>query len=199
MCPGSLASIRIRLFCQDFGTGRLEWDLRYDCRCRMQHFNSHQPQGSTLQCIETFRGLERITVHCQLDDAPSISAISASGAVSASGASTRTLRSVLASVHSAASLLSITVDVWPSDSDSDRNDRSSSSYGVDRTGLVDLLLGDEMLAILSRFPELHQLHFSLRDNDGEYNSGWWTAEMVRRFPDSGHAAVSVEMLYSDGA
>ncbi|KAI0710623.1 hypothetical protein C8Q76DRAFT_738137, partial [Earliella scabrosa] len=51
------------------------------------------------------------------------------------------------------------------------------SYGVDRTGLADLLLGDEMRAILSRFPELRQLHFTLEENDEEYDAQWWTAEM----------------------
>ena len=88
-------------------------------------------------------------------------------------------------MHSGGALLSLDVKVWP---------LSTSSYGVDRTGLLDLLLGDEMLAILSRFPELRQLHFGLYENDGEHDAGWWTAEMVRRLPDSCHAAVSVKLL-----
>ena len=60
-------------------------------------------------------------------------------------------------------------------------------------GFVELLLGDEMQAILSRFTELRELHFVLRENDGEYDAQWWTAEMVRRLPDSCHAAVSVQV------
>ena len=68
------------------------------------------------------------------------------------------------------------------------------SYGVDRAGLLDLLLGGRVQNILSRFPTLRQLHFTLEDNDGEYDSRWWTAEMVRRLPDTCHAAVSVNVI-----
>ena len=101
----------------------------------------------------------------------------------------RTVRSVLGSVRSDGALLSIDVDVW-----------SNGYYGVDRTGFADLLLGDEMLAILSRFTELRQLHFTLWENYEEYDAGWWTAEMVRRLPDSCHAAVSVKVIpLEDGA
>ena len=60
-------------------------------------------------------------------------------------------------------------------------------------GFVECLLGDEMLAILSRFPGLRQLHFTLDENDGEYDARWWTVKMARRLPDSCHAAVSVEV------
>ena len=105
-------------------------------------------------------------------------------AISASSTRTRTLRSVLGSVHSGSALLSLEVRLWPLPRD---------SYGVNRTGLLDLLLGDEMLAILSRFPELRQLHFTLDENDWEHDAQWWTAEMVRRLPDSCHAAVSVKV------
>ena len=52
-----------------------------------------------------------------------------------------------------------------------------------------------MLASLSRFTELRQLHFTLWEDDKDYyDAQWWTAEMVRRLPDSCHAAVSVEVL-----
>ncbi|KAI0710594.1 hypothetical protein C8Q76DRAFT_798149 [Earliella scabrosa] len=75
---------------------------------------------------------------------------------------------------------------------------SRSSYGVDRMGLMDLLLGNKMLAILSQFTELNQLHFNLWENDGEYDAGWWMAEMARRLPDGCHAAVSVKVhLHTD--
>ncbi|KAI0683529.1 hypothetical protein C8Q76DRAFT_699197 [Earliella scabrosa] len=68
------------------------------------------------------------------------------------------------------------------------------SYGVDRAGLLDLLLGGRVQNILSRFPTLRQLHFTFEDNDGEYDSRWWTAEMVRRLPDTCHATVSVNVI-----
>ena len=103
----------------------------------------------------------------------------------------RTSRSVLGSVHSGKALLWLKVHahVWSFD------DCGNSSRGVYRAGLADLLFADEMLAILSRFPELRQLHFTLPDNDGEYDAGWWTAEMVRRLPDSCHAALSVKVRF----
>ena len=75
--------------------------------------------------------------------------------------------------------------VWPSDND---------SHGVDRAGLVDLLVGGEMQGILGQFPELRQLHFTLVDNDSKYDAGWWSSEMIRRLPDSCRAAVSVDVV-----
>ena len=99
-------------------------------------------------------------------------------------------------MRSGSALLSLTVEVQSRYQGYDRG----SSYEVDRTSLLDLPLGDEMLAILSRFPELRQLHFALTENDGEHDAQWWTAEMVRRLPDSCHAAVSVKViLLEDGA
>ena len=65
--------------------------------------------------------------------------------------------------------------------------------GSDRIGLLDLLFGDEMPVIFSGFPELRQLHIILEDNDPEYDSGWWTAEVIRRLPPRCHATVSVEV------
>ena len=188
MCRVSLASVRVRLLCQEFGTGRYGRGLRYDFLCPEHHYTSDRHQGNTLQCIETFRGLERLTVQCSLDDPPSDAGIRAR---SVSSARTRTLRSVLGSVHSGGTLLSLDVEVWL---------LSRDSYWVDRTGLLDLLLGDEMLAILSRFTELRQLYFTLWESDREHDAGWWTAEMVRRLPDSCHAAVSVKMrVWTSGA
>ncbi|KAI0710616.1 hypothetical protein C8Q76DRAFT_798165 [Earliella scabrosa] len=105
-----------------------------------------------------------------------------------SGAATRAaLRAVLDRVHSGSALLSVTIIVRPS------NENPGWSYGVDRTGLVDYLLGEEMRAILSRFPALCQLDFGLWEHDGEHDAGWWTAEIARRLPDSCHAAVSVKL------
>ena len=92
-------------------------------------------------------------------------------------------------MHAGGALLSLDVVVWS---------WSRHSYWVDRTGLLDLLLGDEMLAILSRFTELRQLYFTLWGDDREHDAGWWTAEMAHRLPDSCHAAVSVE-VHLDGS
>ena len=121
-------------------------------------------------------------VFCGLDDPPSDRG---TNVISASSARTCTVRSVLGSVPSGRALLSLKVNVWPS---------PDNSYGVDRPGLLDLLLEDEMLAILSRFPELHHLHFALEDNDREHDAVWWMAEIVRRLPDSYHSALSVRIL-----
>ena len=189
MCPGSLASVRIRLLCQEFGAGRYIRGLRYEFLSHIYHSTSDRHQGNTLQCIKTFRELERLTIHCKLDYPPSDPGIRATPA---SGADMRTLQSMVGSVHSGSVLLSVTMFVWPSDED------SGWSYGVDRAGLLDHLRAG-MRAILSRFTTLRRLHFVLRDNDGEYDTVWWTAEMVRRLPDSCHAAVSVEArLWTDG-
>ena len=87
-------------------------------------------------------------------------------------------------------MLSLTVEVEPR---RQAYDGVRWSYGVDRTGLADLLLGDEMRAILSRFPELRQLYFTLEETDGKHDAGWWTAEMVRRLPHSCQSAVSVQV------
>ena len=67
------------------------------------------------------------------------------------------------------------------------------SYGVDRTGIVDLLLGDEMLASLARFPELHQLRLTLDDNDAASDGRWWTGAMARRLPERWRTSVAVEV------
>ncbi|KAI0710620.1 hypothetical protein C8Q76DRAFT_798167 [Earliella scabrosa] len=138
---------------------------------------------STLQCIESFSTLAHLKVACKLDDP--LSDPDSNTAISPFGARKGTLRSILASVRSGSALLSITVMVWPSDND---------SHGVDRAGLVDLLVGGEMQGILGQFPELRQLHFTLVDNDSKYDAGWWSSEMIRRLPDSCRAAVSVDVI-----
>ncbi|KAI0800296.1 hypothetical protein C8Q74DRAFT_403438 [Fomes fomentarius] len=68
---------------------------------------------------------------------------------------------------------------------------------VSRSGLLDLLFGAHMLAVLDRFPSLIQLHFGLIDNDEIYDGDWWEEEMVRRLPSRLHAAVSVN-IWDDG-
>lgn len=146
---------------------------------------SNHLQENTLQCIEAFRGLERLMVYCQLDDSPSDRGTST---MTPSGAATRAaLQAVLDSVRSGSALLSVTVIVRPS------NENPGWSYGVDRTGLVDYLLGEEMRAILSRFTALCQLDFRLWEHEGEHDAGWWKAEIARRLPGSCHAAVSVKL------
>ncbi|KAI0710621.1 hypothetical protein C8Q76DRAFT_694678 [Earliella scabrosa] len=145
-----------------------------------------QHQENTLQCIKAFRGIENLILHCELDEPLSISADLVSAVSVSTGTRTRmALQSVLDSVRPGAALLSVEIAVSPTG--------ITRSYGVDRAGLVDLLLGGEILANLSRLTQLRQLHFTLLDNDAEHDSGWWTAEMVRRLPNSCHATVSVEV------
>ncbi|KAI0704580.1 hypothetical protein C8Q76DRAFT_178147 [Earliella scabrosa] len=143
---------------------------------------------NTLQCIKTFRELERLTVHCKLDDPPR-SDPGINLAVSASSAPTHTLQCVLGSMHPGSALLSVMIVVWPSLKE------GTQSYGADRTGLLDLLLGDdsEILTILGQFSALRHFCFTLYENDPEYDDEWWTSEMVRRLPDSCKAAVSVKV------
>ena len=131
-------------------------------------------------------------LNCELDEPLSISADRVSAVSASTGTRTHmALQSVLDSVRPGATLLSVEMAVSPTG--------ITRSYGVDRAGLVDLLLGGEILANLSRFTQLRQLHFTLLDNDAEHDSGWWTAEMVRRLPNSCHATVSVEVcLLTDG-
>ncbi|KAI0800291.1 hypothetical protein C8Q74DRAFT_1364055 [Fomes fomentarius] len=66
-----------------------------------------------------------------------------------------------------------------------------NSYLVDRSGLLDILLGADMLAVLDRYSLLTELHFFLIDSDARYDEAWWEEEMVCRLPSRLHAAVSV--------
>ena len=129
-----------------------------------------------MQCIQTFHGLEQLDIpYAILDKAPSDPI--------------RTVRSILSSVHSGSTLRSLKINLYPA------RPEWTYIYWVDRAGLLDLLLGEEMLDILSRFTMLRQLHLFLWENDAEYDGRWWTAEIVRRLPDSCHnVQVSVRVL-----
>ncbi|KAI0704576.1 hypothetical protein C8Q76DRAFT_801494 [Earliella scabrosa] len=137
----------------------------------------------TLQLIQAFSELEHLYLRCRLDDPPS----KPLSTISISGIRTRTLRSVLDSVNSGAALQSVKIVVQP------WQIRDAWSFGVDRAGLVDLLLGVEMLNSLSRFPKLHHVYLTLDDNDPAYDGLWWMGAMARELPERWHASVAVEV------
>ncbi|KAI0800259.1 hypothetical protein C8Q74DRAFT_1435121 [Fomes fomentarius] len=70
------------------------------------------------------------------------------------------------------------------------------SYLVDRSGLLKLLVGANMLKVLDGFPSLSQLRFKLWENDDDYNEAWWKKQMVRRLPSRFHA-VTIELYMYD--
>ncbi|KAI0702739.1 hypothetical protein C8Q76DRAFT_232004 [Earliella scabrosa] len=144
---------------------------------------------NTLQCIEGFRRLEHLKIYCKLDPPPSSDPTSTTPASLRTQMRTlRNLRSVLSSVRSGSALQSITINVGFT---------KTLRHVVDHTTLLDDLLASYMVAILSGFSGLRRLHLIVYDGDEEYGSQQWTAEMVRRLPDSwpAQAAVSVEVAF----
>ncbi|KAI0683528.1 hypothetical protein C8Q76DRAFT_318178 [Earliella scabrosa] len=131
----------------------------------------------TLECIQHFQGLEHLAFRFNPYSEPKRS----------SQKRTNVWIAVLNRVRPSSALQTLSICVYRSFLHGEiRN-------GSDRIGLLDLLFGDEMPVIFSGFPELRQLHIILEDNDPEYDSGWWTAEVIRRLPPRCHATVSVEV------
>ena len=50
-----------------------------------------------------------------------------------------------------------------------------------------------MLEIVNRFPNLQMFHVRLEENDIEYDSSWWEAEMARRLPSRLQHGLSVKV------
>lgn len=103
-----------------------------------------------------------------------------------------TLLSILTSV-SCSNLHVLTIDFRPDDVDSYA---LHFGYYVERSGLLDLLAGDHMRAVLDGFSSLTQLDITFHENDARYDEMWWKQEMARRLPSRLHAALSV-FLYED--
>ena len=102
----------------------------------------------------------------------------------------RHLRSILSSVRSGSALQVIGIELQYRYMYNGVG--MEPSYMLHRQYLIDDLLGNETVAILSGFPSLRLLYIDLFDYEHEeFDSQWWTAEMGRRLPLNLRAAVSV--------
>lgn len=107
--------------------------------------------------------------------------------------SIRRLFSILSRVSSGSDLHVLSISLFPTRrSPRTLATRRKWSYLVDRSGLLDVLVGADMLKVLDGFPALSQLRFKLWENDEDYNEVWWKEEMVCRLPSRFHA-VTIEL------
>ncbi|KAI0800429.1 hypothetical protein C8Q74DRAFT_413259 [Fomes fomentarius] len=97
----------------------------------------------------------------------------------------RTIFSILTSVPSGSALHSLSLSLHPPFS----LKSGTTSYHVDHHGLLDLLVGADMLKVLDGFPSLSQLSFELHESDEDYDVVWWKEEMMHRLPSHLHAVT----------
>ena len=155
--------------------------FRYDLRASLQipSTMTHLRPDSLLPSIKAFLRLKHLEViFFDVSRSESLET------------SIRDLQSVLDAVHSGSgsALQSLQLHITCED--------RYPNYSVDRMGLLDLLLGEEMVATLSKFSCLRQLNVTLVDNDEEFDDRWWSEEMASRLP--GHIAVEVDVKYDHG-
>ena len=116
--------------------------------------------------------MQTLHLSCELD-----ADLDEDGATVPPNARVRTLCAVLGSVQSAHSLHGIKLHVRSALQD------DGWSYCVDRSGFLDILCGEAVIDVLSRFSELRQLHLQLDERAKKFNNEWWKSQMLLRLPD----------------
>ncbi|KAI0702730.1 hypothetical protein C8Q76DRAFT_802322 [Earliella scabrosa] len=135
----------------------------------------------TLRCIRGFDRLKELIMVCTVDE-PLVPGRYTLYTL-------RHLRSILSSVRSGSALQVIGIELQYRYMYNGVG--MEPSYMLHRQYLIDDLLGNETVAILSGFPSLRLLYIDLFDYEHEeFDSQWWTAEMGRRLPLNLRAAVS---------
>ncbi|KAI0767587.1 hypothetical protein C8Q74DRAFT_965868 [Fomes fomentarius] len=161
-------------------------DLSLCCLWREDDSTSLKISLELLQCIENFQRLRTLHIELGLDkqddtyDPLPMSKI-------------RKLFSILTRVSSGSALHTLSINLYPQQG-------PETGYTVGRSGLLDLLLGVDMLKVLDGFPSLSQLHFRLREDDEDHDKVWWKEQMVRRLPSHLYTVtVTIEpYMYNNG-
>ncbi|KAI0767585.1 hypothetical protein C8Q74DRAFT_1219418 [Fomes fomentarius] len=138
-----------------------------------------------LQCIENFQRLQTLFIQVDSDKQDDTYNPLRMSKI-------RRLFSILTRVSSGSALQTLSIELDP-------QERPERSYNVGRSGLLDLLVGVDMLKVLDGFPSLSELHFKLWENDEDYDEVWWEEQMVRRLPDRLHTVtVAITEQVEDG-
>ena len=132
-----------------------------------------------LECVQSFRQLHTLSLWSTL--------IPPGSFLPSSGSRLQSLIPVLCSVHDHTPLRTLEVYCTGLAGTED------FSYFTSREGLLDMLSDVQLTGALQRFAALEDLHFILDENDLNYGSLWWTAQLALRLPDPLRSIVSVDV------
>ncbi|KAI0711484.1 hypothetical protein C8Q76DRAFT_59982 [Earliella scabrosa] len=162
----------------------------------LQIDSSEGISAGTLECISKFRRLETLVVTA-IPGGPVLNRVGSSGLQSyefQSDCRIHNLRAVLSSLQPGSAVLSLAIEILPGSTNPDHVRR----YGASRISYLDVILGEEIVGILSSFSALRHLKLTLWDDQPAYHKEWWQTQMVHRLPTHLYSALSVEVeLHAD--